>query len=132
MTFPTYEEAEPRAVEGSPFSNCADGEAWMDNNCRRCVHDAPTRRGEWDKGCPLVLIALLGQTPAEWLRKDGYRLGDQYTCLYYRNEDDGPGPQEPAPIPDPPGQLTLCPREPFERPARMFADTLPQEVAVHA
>ncbi len=35
---------------------------------------------------------------------------------------------EPTPIPDPPGQPTLLPREPYERPCRMYADTKPIEV----
>jgi hypothetical protein len=131
MTLPTFDEANTKAREGSPFSNGTEGECWMANNCHRCVHDAPVRRDEWDKGCPLILVAYLGKTPAEWLEKDRSRLGDQYTCMYFRDENDGPGPQEPTPIPDPPGQLTLCPRDEFERPARMFADTAPQEVSVH-
>lgn len=130
MTLPTFDEANTKAREGSPFSNGTEGECWMANNCHRCVHDAPVRRDEWDKGCPLILVAYLGKTPAEWLEKDRSRLGDQYTCMYFRDEEDGPGPQEPTPVPDPPGQLTLCPRGEFERPARMFADTRPQEVAV--
>lgn len=125
MSLPTYDEAFAKAAEGSPFSNSTEGEAWMENNCNRCVHDAATRRDDWSKGCPLILVAYLNKTPAEWMRKDGFRLGDQYTCLYFRDEDNG-GPGEPAPIPDPPGQLTLCPREPYERTARMFADTAPQ------
>ncbi|MFI6496856.1 hypothetical protein [Nonomuraea typhae] len=129
MSLPTYEEAYARAREGSPFSNGFEGECWMDSNCYRCVNDAATRRGDWDNGCPLILVALLGKTPAEWLTKNRSSLGDQYTCLYFRDEDD-PGPDEPTPIPDPPGQGVLFPRDEFERPARMFADTMPQ-VPVH-
>jgi|GEM_PF-2357142 len=128
MSLPTYDEAYAKAAEGSPFSNSTEGECWMANNCHRCVHDAPTRRDEWDKGCPLIMVALLGKTPAEWMRKDGFRLGDQYTCVFFRDEDD-PGPGEPTPIPDPPGQDALFPRDGFERPGRMFADTKPLEVA---
>ncbi|MBN6054556.1 hypothetical protein JYK22_21620, partial [Nonomuraea sp. RK-328] len=128
MSVPTFEEADARARDGSPFSSGTEGECWMDNNCHRCVHDAPTRRDEWDKGCPLILVALLGKTPAEWLEKEPYGLADRYTCLYFRDEDDHGG-EEPTLIPDPPGQLTLCPRDGLERPARMFADTRPMEVA---
>jgi hypothetical protein len=128
MSLPTFEEADGRARKGSPFSNGTEGECWMDNNCHRCVHDAPTRRDEWDKGCPLIMVALLGKTPAEWMEKNRSSLGDQYTCLFFRDEDDG-GPGEPTPIPDPPGQDALFPRDGFERPGRMFADTKPLEVA---
>lgn len=63
----TYEEAEAAARDGSPFSNGTEGEQWMARNCHRCANDTPDMvdRGE---GCPLVLIALLGKTPAEWTR----------------------------------------------------------------
>lgn len=128
MTLPTYDEAFARAREMSPFSNGTEGYAWMENNCERCIHDRPHRDGTDPQGCPLILVALMGRTPIEWMQQDGHRLGDQYHCLYFRDEDD-PGPDEPTPIPDPPGQLTLCPREPYERPARMFAGTKPVEVS---
>ncbi|WP_405149505.1 hypothetical protein OG589_14765 [Sphaerisporangium sp. NBC_01403] len=125
MTLPTCEQALASAREGSPFSNGTEGYAWMENNCERCVHDAATRRDDWANGCPLILVALLGKTPAEWLRKDHAHMGDQYTCIYFRDEDDG-GPGEPTPIPDPPGQEGLFPRDEFERPCLMFADTAPR------
>lgn len=130
MSLPTFEEADATAREGSPFSNGTEGECWMENNCYRCVNDAPTRRDEWDKGCPLIMVALLGKTPNAWMEKNPYGLSDRYTCIYFRDEDD-PGGEEPTPIPDPPGQLTLCPRDEFERPGRMFADTKSVEVASH-
>lgn len=129
MSLPTADEVFAKAAEGSPFSNGTEGYAWMENNCHRCVHDKPARNDDYENACPIILVAYVGKTSAEWLRKDGFRLGDQYTCLYFRDEND-PGPDEPTPIPDPPGQLTLCPRELFERQGRMFADTKPQEVSV--
>lgn len=132
MSLPTVDEALATARDRSPFSNGTEGYAWMANWCGRCVHDAPTRRDDWANGCPLLIVAITGKTPIEWL--DGprdehgrYGLGDQYHCVMFRDEDN-PGPDEPTPIPDPPGQLTLCPRDEFERPARMFADTRPVEV----
>ncbi|MEO3869383.1 hypothetical protein ABGB18_11175 [Nonomuraea sp. B12E4] len=130
MSLPTFEEADATAQEGSPFSNGTEGECWMENNCHRCVNDAPTRRDEWDKGCPLIMVALLGKTPNAWMERNPYGLYDRYSCIYFRDEDD-PGPGEPTPIPDPPGQEGLFPREPFERPGRMYADTRPREVSVH-
>ncbi|MBG0828509.1 hypothetical protein HS041_12095 [Planomonospora sp. ID67723] len=123
MSLPTFDEADARAREGSPFSNGTEGYTWMGNWCGRCVHDAPARRDDYANACPLILVALTGKTPAEWLESDPYSLADRYQCLMFRPEDD-PGPDEPTPVPDPPGQLTLCPREPYERPARMFVDTL--------
>lgn len=126
MSLPTYDEAFQRAKEGSPFSNGDEGYGWMANWCDRCVHDREARAFE-GSGCPLVCVALNRRTPVEWLDQkttgpDGllipYSIGDQYRCMYFRSEDDGPDP-EPTPIPDPPGQLTLTPREPFEQ-ARML------------
>lgn len=119
----TFEEAHATAREGSPFSNSTDGDAWMANNCERCIND----KGD---GCPLILVALIGKTPAEWIEKDPLSL-DRYTCIHFRDEDDGPGPTEPTPIPTPDGQEELFGREGFERPARMFADTKPVEVPRH-
>lgn len=130
MSLPTFDEANAKAREGSPFSNGTEGYAWMANNCQRCVHDKPARNDDYENGCPLILVAYLGKTPGEWMEANPYGLGDRYTCLYFRDENDG-GPGEPTPIPDPPGQEGLFPRDEFERPGRMFADTMPQEVAVH-
>lgn len=139
MSLPTYEEAYAKAREGSPFSNGDEGHSWMGAWCGRCIHDKPARTGDPANGCPLVGVAYMGRTPAEWLDNtetsaDGamtpYSRTGQYSCVMFRPEDD-PGPQEPTPIPDPPGQDALFPREPFERPARMYAEILPQEVSVH-
>jgi hypothetical protein len=131
MSLPSFEEAQATAREVSPFSNGTEGECWMENNCHRCINDAPTRRDEWDKGCPLIMVALLGKTPVEWMETNPYGLGNRYMCIYFRDENDGPGPEEPTPIPDPPGQDALFPRDDFERPARMYVDTKPQEVSIH-
>lgn len=110
---PTYDQAWATAREGSPFANGTEGECWMDRNCYRCVNDKPSRQGDYANGCPLILVAYEGRLPAEWVPdKPGY-LGEQWRCMYFRDEDDG-GDPEPKPIPDPPGQLTLAPREPFE------------------
>lgn len=106
------------ARDQPPFSNGTEGDGWMDANCSTCIHDKPAREDDYANACPLLLIALTGRTPAQWL--DGprderglYSIAGQYRCIYYRHEDDGPGP-EPTPIPDPPGQLTLMPRGRFE------------------
>ncbi|MFI7532615.1 hypothetical protein [Streptosporangium sp. NPDC049376] len=76
---------------------------------------------------PLAAVAVPGRFPVEWREDNPLGLYDRYTCVYFRPEDN-PGPDEPTPIPDPPNQLTLCPREPYERPGRMFVDTKPVEV----
>jgi hypothetical protein len=127
---PTYEQAYAAAIDNPPFSNGDEGYGWMYHWCDRCINDKGTRDGSNPQGCPLVCVALMGRTPIEWLDQkrvvDGklqpYSRGGQYQCTYFRDEEDGGGDGEPKPIPDPPGQLTLVPREPYERPARMLTD----------
>jgi hypothetical protein len=122
MALPTYEQALATASTEPAFSNGTEFEAWQGTHCERCLNDLPYRQGNPGDGCVLLLVALDGRTPAEWAEdKPGY-LGQQYRCTYFRSEDNGPDP-EPQPFPDPPGQLTLAPRAPFERPARMLAPT---------
>jgi hypothetical protein len=106
----------------SAFSNGTEWYAWFDNWCCRCVHDKPARDGDDGNGCPLILHVLLGETPAEFIEQDRFRLGDQYHCTNFRDEDDGP-PQPTEPEPTPPGQGELLPMEPFVG-TRMFADVV--------
>lgn len=110
----TYDEAFDAAIDERPFSNGSQGEGWMANNCDRCVHDKAARSNNPGEGCPLVLVALMGRTPAEWLAptEEAWIYGN-FTCIEFRDENHGPGP-EPTPIPDPPGQLTLLPRDQYE------------------
>ena len=122
----TYEEIDADARDGSPFSNGTEGEGWMANWCYRpCIQDK-------NDDCPLILVALMGKTPAEWMEQprgdSGYKVfGDQYHCIEFRSEEDGPNP-EPQPIPDPPDQGLLLPREPFEA-TRMFVGVAPTLVS---
>ena len=110
----TYSEAFDAAREGSPFSNGSQGYGWMARNCDRCIHDKPARQGDAANGCPLILVALMRKTPAEWLAEtEQAQIFADYTCVEFRDEDN-PGGAEPEPIPDPPGQLALAPREPYE------------------
>lgn len=112
-----------QAWDVAPFSDAAAGDVWMGNWCGRCVKDRAVRVGE-GPGCPLVLVALMGRTPAPWLLPE---VGGEFHCLEFRGEDDGPGP-EPRPVPDPPGQLCLFPRDGFEG-VRMFAQACAEPVA---
>lgn len=136
MSVPDFNDAFERALDKRPFSNGDEGYGWMWANCDQCVHDRPARQDHPENGCPLIMVALLDKTPAEWLDQKQmgpggiqlpFRIESQYHCMYWRSEDDGPGDGEPTPIPDPPGQLTLMPREPYEG-IRMLADTKPREV----
>ena len=124
MSLPTYEDALARARDEVAFSNGTMWEIWSDRNCCRCVNDG-IGLGLDEPQCPLVNVAMLhNKTPAEWTDQQP-PLGD-YLCVYFRDRDD-PGGREPEPVPDPPGQLCLLPREPFEG-VRMYADTMPQAV----
>lgn len=124
---PTYEQASGTAREGSPFSNSDEGCAWIANNCDRCIHDKAAREGRYEDACLLLTIAVFGRTPAEWTEDKPGSLGERWRCLYFRSEEDG-GDPEPQPIPDPPGQITLVPREPLE--ASRMLTTYPQPVGV--
>lgn len=76
------EHAYAAARPGAPFSNGTEGEAWMDQWCNHCLHDqAPP---EDSGGCPLLLVALLGNTPAEWVPDRPLSLGHQYRCTAYQ------------------------------------------------
>ena len=77
------------AVEGAPFSNSDMGYGWMASWCDVCVHDAPSQRDEPDaEGCPLVLFALIGQTPDAWTEEENepYTHRGQYTCSEFERE----------------------------------------------
>lgn len=130
-------DAYERAIDEPPFANSDEGYGWMANWCDRCIHDG-CGLGEDQPQCPLILVALMGRTPAEWLDQkhlgpDGllvpYSRADQFHCIMFRDRDD-PGGREPEPIPDPPGQMTLLPREPYEG-ARMLL-TAPEREKVPA
>lgn len=126
MALPTYKAAWETARDNPAFSNGTEGECWMEANCHQCINDSPelVDRGE---GCPLIEVAILGRTPMEWTPDKPGSLGEQYRCMYFRSKDDGPDP-EPTPIPDPPGQLTLTPREAIEQ-ARMLTPLADDPVA---
>lgn len=129
MSLPAHDEIDKTARDGKAFSNHTAWSIWSYNWCDQCRNDSP-ELVDAGKGCPLIAYALLEKkTPAAWMPngKDGDVLQD-YTCAFFRSDDDGPDP-EPQPIPEPgPGQLTLVPREPFEQ-ARMLT-TYPQPAEV--
>ena len=109
----TYDEAMAAARPGRPFSNGTEGYGWMDNWCDRCVHDKGTRDGTDDRGCPLVMVALMERTPIEWIdgprdEQGRYSIEDQYHCTEFRDENDG-GDDDPDPGPPPvaPGQVDM-------------------------
>lgn len=137
----TYAEIDRDARPGSPFSGGTEGYAWQENWCGRpCAHDAAFQRDEpGAEGCPLVLVAFLGKTPAEWMEQPWRQitgapegqtapvLGDTYHCVEFRDEDD-PGGGEPVPVPDPPDQEVLFGREQAEGVRMLTRIPQPQEV----
>ena len=42
------------------FSNGTEWEIWSHNWCANCVHDEPARRGNFENGCEIVAVALMG------------------------------------------------------------------------
>lgn len=105
-----------QAVDEPAFSNSDEGYGWMGANCGTCVHEKPSRAGREDPGCPLILVALMGRRPVQWIdgpvdERGRCSLAGRYLCVEYRHEDDGP--TDPQPVPDPPGQLALFGRESY-------------------
>lgn len=80
VNMPAYDDALERAADRPAFSNGFEGDAWMENWCYRCVHEAnPDETG----ACPLLTIAMAGKTPAEWTEQDRGDLGNQYLCTKF-------------------------------------------------
>ena len=116
----TYDEAMAAASDKRPFSNGTEGYAWTDSWCDRCVNDRGARDGTDERGCPLLMVALMGKTPAEWIEQPWQQikgrpagetaptLGDTYHCTEFRDEDNGGGDEpEPGPPPVHPGQVDM-------------------------
>lgn len=119
-----YDDAFARSRDVPAFSNGEEGHAWEANWCARCARDAPFRNGIAPTGCPLLAIALMDRTPAEWFeqpwgqikgRPEGQTapvLGGTYHCIEFRAIGGGGG-EGPRPRPEPPDMDGL-----FERPQR--------------
>jgi len=101
----TYDEILSSASDSPPFSNGTEGHGWMENWCYAPCHqpdELAWQRYEDGKrktppklsGCPLLLVALLGKTPVEWIdqREQGkpYPI-DRYHCIEVRGPDEGGG-----------------------------------------
>jgi hypothetical protein len=66
-----------RSRDGAAFSNGFEGESWMSLWCfDGCVYEPD---------CPLIMVAMLDQTPGPWVERDPTSL-NRYTCTEY---DDG-------------------------------------------
>lgn len=125
MTFDDYDALLAESRPEPPFSCGMERDEWQFRNCITCLHDREQRAEvPSGPGCPLLTIVLIEErTPAQWIESDS----DKHRCIEYRHEDDAPGP-EPQPIPDPPGQLALMPRKPWEG-VRMLTPLAAREAA---
>jgi len=94
----SYAQVSASATDTAPFSNSTEGDAWTAKWCDRCAHDS----GAPDDGCVILLVGLMGKTPAEWLPGDRLRLGDAYRCTEFRKAR-----RKPPEVVDVPGQLSL-------------------------
>src|SRR5688500_16230419 len=110
-----------RSKDVPAFSNGTEYHMWSANWCERpCVVDK-------NEDCPLIMIALLGRTPAESLppHADQYP-SDADNCVMFRGPDDPRG--APKPQREPPDMDGL-----FERPepgTRMYVQPQQAEVSV--
>ena len=77
---PSFADASSRAANRPAFGNGHEGETWMGAWCGTCVF------GEGGDGCALAVIALLGETPAEWVGRVPTGLVTRYECTVYRPE----------------------------------------------
>jgi hypothetical protein len=119
-----------RSRDRSPFANGTEGYGWEAHWCGRCLRDAPFRNGISSTGCPILLVANLGRTPAEWV--DGPRdahgahsIEGQYHCVEFRPPG-GAGGGDPRPKPEPRGMDGLFQRP--ERRKRMYVQPSPAPI----
>lgn len=125
------------AADDPPFANGTEFEAWTENWCyapccnpvevawRRYENgERKTQLKGYEGGCPLIVAALVGKTPTEWIdtwdRQGPYPLGDRWHCTEFQGPDDGgddpfggPTARPPSAKPEPPDMDGL-----FDRPER--------------
>lgn len=69
---------------GAAFSNGFEHEHWDERWCACCAHDNQFRLGTTDEGCPLLVIAILGdETPEAWVSDQPNKLGFFYRCTNF-------------------------------------------------
>lgn len=123
-----FDDVFARSRDVPAFCNGDEGYGWMDSWCHRCLRDAPFRNMGKGTGCPIIMVAMLDRTPAEFLdgprdEQGRYSIAHQYTCVEFRAPGGG---GEPQPKPEPPQMDGL-----FARPGRrtrMYVQPQPSEV----
>jgi hypothetical protein len=48
------------------FSNGTEFEIWQESWCSRCTKDEPARRGDFENGCELIALGMIGEEIPEW------------------------------------------------------------------
>lgn len=124
-----YDDIYARSRDQRAFANGTEGYGWQEAWCDRCLRDAPFRNGISNVGCPILLVAMMDRTPAEFLdgprdEHGAYGIEDQYTCIEFRAPGGRSG--EPRPKPDPKGMDGLFARP--ERRTRMYVQSQPEKV----
>ena len=81
----TYDELFVDAADRAAFANGSEGEAWTAAWCERCTRDD---LADVDGGCPLLLVALMGRTPVEFVpgptdAAGRVSLTQQYRCTEF-------------------------------------------------
>lgn len=77
MALLTPEEEDARAEDSWPFSNGFEFDSWASIWCLECAHYAT---------CPLLLVMLMGKTPAAWEQVDPGAL-NRYHCHEFLRKD---------------------------------------------
>jgi hypothetical protein len=136
----SLDEVIKTSPERSPFCNGTEGHDWMYRWCDRCQHPVEkawqayndgkrkTQLKGYEGGCPLLMAALVGHTPAEWLEQEEGL--DRYHCIEFRGPDEGGGDSAPRPKPEPTDMEGLFPRP--ERRVRMLQQPEPSRELVPA
>lgn len=60
-------------MSDAPFSNGFEWDCWSSKWCQRCAKDA-------NDDCALILTAMCGTRPVEWLEMQPNGLEDRYDC----------------------------------------------------
>ena len=78
---PGYDDAHDASAPVAPFSNSTDGDAWEGRWCENCAHL---------DDCPLLTLALIGRTPAQWRSVNPGGTHDKYECTLYEQAAGAP------------------------------------------
>lgn len=95
-----------QTVEPPCWSNGTEYSMWEANWCGRCWHDRAARKGEFENGCVLIALGMLGDEVPQWVYSDKpYPM--HVHCLQFTPDDNGGDEGIPTPEPTPPGQEAM-------------------------